>query len=72
MKYRNLFHSVMLCAAVALAGCSNDETSQTGKLQDKVMGTASTVTFSTENSTTQVTTLTMGLHPIGRQEIKSG
>lgn len=26
MKYRNLFHSVMLCAAVALAGCSNDET----------------------------------------------
>ena len=60
MKYRNLLHSVivMLCAAVALAGCSNDETSQTGKLQDKVMGTASTVTFSTENSTTQATTMT--------------
>ncbi|QUB76729.1 MULTISPECIES: fimbrillin family protein [Prevotella] len=58
MKYRNLFHSVMLCAAVALAGCSNDETSQTGKLQDKVMGTASTVTFSTESSATQATTMT--------------
>mgnify|MGYP001749432400 FL=1 len=58
MKYRNLFHSVMLCAAVALAGCSNDETSQTGELQDKVMGTASTVTFSTESSATQATTMT--------------
>lgn len=48
----------MLCAVVALAGCSNDETSQTGELQDKVMGTASTVTFSTESSATQTTTMT--------------
>jgi len=51
----------MLCAVVAvvaLAGCSNDETSQTGELQDKVMGTASTVTFSTESSATQATTMT--------------
>lgn len=48
----------MLCAVVALAGCSNDETSQTGELQDKVMGTASTVTFSTKSSATQATTMT--------------
>lgn len=67
MKYRNLFHVVLLFVAVVLAGCSSDETSQTGNRQDKVAGTATTVTFSTEESVTQakVMTRTSISHNIG-------
>ena len=36
MKYRNLSHIVLLFVGVVLAGCSNDETLQTGNRQDKV------------------------------------